>query len=264
MSSFSPFPGSSPFSSGAGSPFGLPAPRRTEEESVTTVTPLGVAARVDLLPEAVAAADRLRRVRLSLVGVVAVLAVALGGAYVVVHGEASEAQEDLAAEQAQSTRLQAAQERYAQVPALLSAIDQVTAARAQAMSTDVLWYRYLADLSQRIPDGVGVDALSVTMADAATSATSATSTSETSAPATSEGVAATRTSLGAVTLTTTGRVQPDAADLLDVLSATPGLGDAWVDSSTRSAGEDGGAVTISSRADVTTDALSHRYDETGG
>src|SRR4051794_6361846 len=126
---------------------------RTSVDSVESLTSTGRAPlpRVNLLPPEVHKARKLRRVQAGLGAGIAVLAVILGGAYLTQAGAASHAQDELAKSTASTASLEAKKAVYNDVPRTIKAIDAAQGARQQAMSTDVLWYRYLNDLSYVTP-----------------------------------------------------------------------------------------------------------------
>ncbi|WP_298803009.1 hypothetical protein [uncultured Pseudokineococcus sp.] len=240
MSFASPFAGS-----GSGAPaFAVPGQRRQDDSDVEVVRLTG-APSVDLLPRAVAEADRFRRLQVGLAAALGLVVVGAAAATVLAGARVSSAEEALAGEQARTAQLQAEQAQFAEVPLLEAQRTTLTTARDTALAQDVLWYRYSAHLANQLPDGMRLTSLSMQLADGAAAPVDPAATS-------------TVGSVGGVTLSLEGRTVPDTADLLDVLGETPGVQGPWADSTT--AGAEGG-TTVQAHADLDAAALSGRYAE---
>ncbi|MEJ5868709.1 hypothetical protein WDV85_13270 [Pseudokineococcus sp. 5B2Z-1] len=240
MSFASPFAGG-----GSGAPaFAVPGQRRQDDADVEVVLLPG-APSVDLLPRAVAEAERFRRLQLGLAAALGLVVVGAAAATVLAGARVSSAEEALAGEQGRTAQLQAEQAQFAEVPLLEAQRTALTSARDAALAQDVLWYRYSAHLANQLPDGMRLTSLTMQLADGA------------AAPA-DPAATATVGSVGGVTLSLEGTTVPDTADLLDVLGQTPGVEDPWADSTT--AGAEGG-TTVQAHADLDAAALSGRYAE---
>lgn len=210
----------------------------------------GSGPRVSLMPAEVMTTRRVRRAQhrgvLALVGVV-VLVVAV---YALVAGERSMARDDLAAAQQRSAELTAEQSRYARAPLVYAQVDDTRAALASVMAGDVRWYQYLADLAVTSPTGLWLTSWQASAAD------------PTLAPATPDpvtGLPAAAAPVAALTVSGTAANEPDVADWLDVLSATPGLAGSTASSLTRTAVGEQPVITFDSSAAMTDAALSDRY-----
>ncbi|MEJ5944667.1 hypothetical protein WDZ17_05085 [Pseudokineococcus basanitobsidens] len=239
--SFSSTFGSTPGTAGGA---GLPGQRRADGADVEVVV-LGGVPRVDLLPASVAAGDRFRRLQLGLAAGLALVLVGAAGATLLAGAGVADAQQDLATEQARTSALQAEQAQYAEVPLLRGQQAALEQARDTAMADDVLWYRYSARLSNALPADLRLTTLDMQLGDdGAVDPTAAVA----GAPA---------AALGSMTLSLEGSAVPDTADLLDVLGDVPGLDGPWADSTTAE-GEGDGTV-VQAHADVSDEALSHRY-----
>lgn len=215
----------------------------------TSFTP-GSGPRVSLMPAEIMTTRRVRRVQrrgvLALVGVV-VLIVA---AYALVVGERSMARDDLAAAQQRSTELTAEQSRYSRAPQVYAQVDDTRAALASVMAGDVRWYQYLADLAVTSPTGLWLTSWQASASDPTLAPT-------TPDPAT--GQSAATAPVASLTVSGTAADEPDVADWLDVLTATPGLAGSTASSLTRTAVGTRPVITFDSSATMTKAALSERY-----
>jgi Tfp pilus assembly protein PilN len=209
--------------------------------------------KVNLLPpEIVEGRGFVRLKRLLAAGLLVVVGSCAGAAVWAQAGVAS-AQEGLDAAHAQGALLQAEQAKYAQVPRILGLIDDAGAARERAMAEDVLWYGFLSDLSLTTPKGVSLQSLEMTMDD--TGATGAAAD-----PLTPAG-------LGHVTFSGKAEHFPDVATWLEAVGSVHGLDGSTLQTATRGTTGDtsggtpgGGAITFTSSIQVTSKALTHRYD----
>lgn len=240
----------SPFASvtfGAG---GAAAP-----DSQALVVDVGGVVRVDLLPEEVVRARRLKATQRHLGAGLAVLAAVLAGGVWWATSSTAQAAEELAAAEARTATLQAREAEFAEVPRVLSEVQGARDAQTLAMAGDVLWHRFLDDLALTYPSEVWLTNLTVTVAGPGGASAAVTTPATTGATGT--GVAA----LG--TLDVTGRAfeHSDVAAWMDVLDGTPGYADATLSSSKRTAVGDRPVVDFSTRASVTTDALSRRFEQ---
>jgi Tfp pilus assembly protein PilN len=219
---------------------------RTTTDTVESLTTRHVLPRVNLLPPEVHEARRARKVQLGLAAGVAVVAVVIGGVYLLQVQNANQAKESLATVQAQSTVLQAQQVQFAQVPRILGAIDAAEAARETAMASDVQWYRYLNDLSYVTPKNSWLTTLEVSLTPPVAATTTAAS--------------ATPTGIATVTVTGNAKAHNDVARWLDAASRESGWENAYFTNSEKTDVNAKVFVKFASTATVTDDALSHRYD----
>ncbi len=202
--------------------------------------------RVNLLPQEIEDERRFRRIQIGLgAATLAVAAVVVGG-FVLAAASASSAEDDLAAETARTSALQAEQAEYAEVPLVLGQVEAARNAQSTTMVTDVLWYQYLNRFAATYPSNLWLSDLTISLTDAATAGTAVD-------PIATPGI-------GNIIFTGTGKEHPDTAAWLDVLGETPGLADPYY--STTSRGEIEGQVVVDSSVSVviTPDALSHRFD----
>jgi Tfp pilus assembly protein PilN len=222
---------------------------RTSVDSVESLTSTGRAPlpRVNLLPPEVHQARKLRRVQAGLGAGVAVVAVVLGGLYVTQANAASNAKDDLAAAQARHATLQAQAATYSDVPKTIQAIDAAQAARQQAMANDVLWYRYLNDLSYVTPANTWLTELSLKTAggDANTAALGTTG-------------------IGSVQVKGQSKKHVDVAAWLNALGKETGFTQPYFTDAVNTDLNGTTVVQFDSTVNVTADALSHRYDRKAG
>jgi Tfp pilus assembly protein PilN len=239
----------SPF---AGVTFGTGAAAAPDSQAL--VVDVGGVVRVDLLPEEVVRARRLKATQHRLgAGLLALAAVLAGGVWWATSSTA-QAAEELAAAEARTATLQAREAEFAEVPRVLSEVQGARDAQTLAMAGDVLWHRFLDDLALTYPSEVWLTNLTVTVAGPGGASAAVTTPATTGA---TTGVAA----LG--TLDVTGRAfeHSDVAAWMDVLDGTPGYADATLSSSKRTAVGDRPVVDFSTRAGVTSDALSRRFEQ---
>lgn len=216
--------------------------------------------RVNLLPAEIVEARRTRSLKRVLGGVVLGVAVACVGAGAWAQAGVSAAQQQVDAAQQRGTVLRAQQAKYADVPRVLGLIDDATTARQKAMERDVLWYGFLSDLALTTPKGITLQTLQVSF-DAPGGAAATASTDP-----------LTPTGIGHVEFTGQAARFPDVASWLEAVGTVHGLDGSTLKTATSGGtsvggtptGGTGGGVSFSSTVQVTTKALTHRYDRKAG
>jgi len=119
------------------------------------------------------------------------------------------------------------------------------------MATDVLWYRFLDELAVATPDTVWLGALTMTMNQGGTAAQPRD--------------ALTPSGLGEITVTGTATRYPDVADWLTKVITVHGMDLSRLQSASLKEGQTAkDKITFGSSVNVTSDALSHRYDRKAG
>lgn len=206
--------------------------------------------RVNLLPPEIAEERRFKRTQGILGLVVAGVVAGLAGGFLLAQAGADAAAQELAVEQARTSVLQTEQAKYAEVPRVLAEVEAAQNARATAMASDVLWYRYLNDLALTYPENVWLKDMTATIAVATGPAAGTAAT--------------TQPAVGSLTFTGTSLQHSDVASWLDVLAGTEGFQDATFSSSTRGQIEQTDIVEFTSQVGLGSDALSHRYDRKAG
>lgn len=224
---------------------------RGVDDLAATLAVAYVVPRVNLLPPEVTAARALRRTQIGLGAALLVVLGAIAGVFLLSVQKADTAGENLAAEQARTSVLQAEQAEYARVPAVLAEVEAAQTARETAMGTDVLWYEYLDAIARTYPENVWLGDL--TAAVTATTAATAVSADPLATPG-----------IGTVSFTGSSLALPDVAAWLDVLAATTGFADPSLTSATRTELDGRVVVDFTSSATITDQALSHRFDREAG
>ncbi len=209
--------------------------------------------RVNLLPPEIIEHRGFRRTQRKLAGAVGLVLLACLGITAWSYHQVSIAKNEKAIVEARTAELQSQAAVYAEVPRVVSQVDQAIEARAQAMGSDVLWYRFLDELAVATPESVGLTTLDIKMtADQASAATAS---------------AAAATGLGLVTVTGTAQRMPAVANWLTAVSGVHGMDVSRLSSASRGGDNAAGTesvVEFSSSVPITDKALSHRYDRKAG
>ena len=233
-------------------------PEVTAPQPDAAPAPTGTSARVDwapvpkvnLLPPEIVDARRLARLKRRLGGVLVLAVAGCAGAVVWAQAGVSAAQDEVDVAQSRASVLQGQQARYAEVPRLTALIDTATTARQTAMTEDVLWYGFLSDLSLTTPKGVALVSLEVTLDDS-------------SAPTGQAGDPLTPHGIGHVSFSGKADHFPDVAGWLEAVGSVHGLDGSTLQTATRGvagAADGNGPITFTSTVQVTSTALTHRYD----
>jgi Tfp pilus assembly protein PilN len=204
--------------------------------------------QVNLLPPEVYAARTLSRVKRWLAFVV-VLALLIAAGIVVLGMLTEQAAEDeLATEQLRTETLLEEQKQYAEVPFVLSQLDNIRAARELGMSTEVLWRDYVAAIAATAPQGMSIDTVNI-LASSPMELPPAPMT-----PLDEEAV-------GTITFTARSLTVPDTAQWVEGLAAVPGLTNAWFSSATIAEEEELAYYSVSGTVQITTEARADRFVE---
>jgi outer membrane murein-binding lipoprotein Lpp len=203
--------------------------------------------KVNLLPIEIVERRRFRRTQILLGGaVLGALVLAGAGTYWAQRG-VDDAGEQLSAADARVAALQSEQNRYIEVPQVRAQVDAAESARALALGSDVLWYRYLSDLDGARPGGVKFSGITMTMS--ATSSTAAASAN----PLSSSGI-------GSIVVNGEADQYSEVASWITAVDKITGFSSSTLTSATK----DEDDVTFNTSAIVDTDALSGRYDKKAG
>jgi Tfp pilus assembly protein PilN len=225
---------------------------------MTTLTAHSVATlpRVNLLPPEIGEQRRFRKVQAGLgAGVLAAVGVVVA-LTLLASAAVSDAQGDVDAATAERAQLQEQQAQYAEVPLVYAQVEAAEAQLGQAMGKEVRWSYFLNDLSLKVPGKVWLTSMTVTqnVEDAAAAAVVAV-------PATGTYLT---TGIGTVTFQGNGYAHNDVAAWLDALAKQKGLTQAYFSNSTKEKIGTERAVTFTSQATVTEEALSKRYTQKAG
>lgn len=212
---------------------------------------LGGLPQVNLLPPEVRAARGLRNLKRWLgLAMLAVLVVCIAVFALAKVSEAA-ADDGLTTAKADAQRLQTEQQKYAEVPRVLSALQAATTAQAVGMSTDVAWTSYYSAITAVLPADVSVDSLGVTLSTAATGGATATVNPLQGA------------SVGQIQFTGRSATLPNTAAWIDALDAIPGFADAWASSATITQSPNKTTYyNVTLTVQVTSAAYTHRFDAT--
>jgi Tfp pilus assembly protein PilN len=214
----------------------------------TAGSPLYGLPQVNLLPPEVRAARSLgvlkRWLAIALVLVLALIGLGYGAAYLATQS----AEDELAEAQAETTRLQSEEAKYAEVPQVLGAIDSTETARLLGMSSEIRWKTYLDAVTAVLPGGVSIDQFTMTGPALDAAAAPITATDPLQQP-----------SIGSISFQGQSRTVPDTAAWVDALASVPGFVDPWV--SSVSVTEEDGAVyySVTSTVQLTDQTLANRF-----
>jgi Tfp pilus assembly protein PilN len=226
--------------------------------STLTVERLATLPRVNLLPPEIEEQRRFRKVQIGLgAGVLAAVA-AVGALTLLASGAVSDAQSDLDTAKAREAQLNQEKATYAEVPLVFAQVEAANVQLGQAMGQEVRWSYFLNDLSLKAPSKVWLTSMTVTQnVDVGGAAVPA---------ATTPGAASTylATGLGTVTFEGKGYRHNDVAAWLDALAKQKGLTQPYFTKSAKELIGAESAVSFSSQATITEEALSKRYTEKAG
>jgi Tfp pilus assembly protein PilN len=221
---------------------------QSQESFVGVGTPVRMP-RVNLLPPEILEGRRLRRTKVVLGGSLVLVVAGLVGAYALQVSATNKAQDELDAAKAENATLVQAQAKYADVPRTIRAIDAAETTRELAMANDVEWYRTLTNISLTQPSNVWLTKLTLQV-----------STPDAPAATGAAGSAVPAAGFGTVTAEGSAIDHRDVATWLDTLGGQPGMTDAYFSSSEKALIGSKVVVDFKSTANLTSDALSHRYD----
>lgn len=222
--------------------------------TLTTANRVATLPRVNLLPPEIQQLRRFRRVQGALAaGVVAALGI-VGALFVLANGQVSNAQDDVALNEARGAQLQNQVAEYAEVPAVHAQVDAARAQLDQAMGKEIRWSYFLNDLSLKIPSRVWLESMTVVQA-----------VDQPSTPTTVPTQDFLTTGLGTVAFAGRAYAHNDVAAFLDSLAKQTGFAQPYFTDSTEDAlGDRDHAVKFSSSVTLTDEALSKRYTQKAG
>jgi Tfp pilus assembly protein PilN len=222
---------------------------------VTTQTvqsvPTATMPRVNLLPPEIAEAARFRRIQLGMGAAVVAAGVVVAGLYVNAHHGVTAAQSKVDAANAQHAGLQTQLNGLQSVAATYADVQAKRTLLSQAMSQEIRWSFQLNDLSLRIPSHVWLTSVTATE-------TSAGGTSGSSSTPTVAG------GIGTITFSGVALRHDDVASWLDSLAGERGYEAPTFASSAETKIGSRTVVDFQSSVNVTSAALSHRFDLTNG
>ena len=172
----------------------------------------GWAIAADLMPPELVVARRVRKASRALCFAMALLVVLCAGGYVYGMQQSSNASDEVASANQDTTRLQNEAARYADVTKIEGAVAGLQSQVAQLMSTDVDVAVLSARIALALPKGMALQSITVTLNQPGAT-TAAAPTLDTSGHAV----------IGTVTITGTGRTLDDLPAFVDRLSALKGV-----------------------------------------
>lgn len=221
------------------------AEQSTDLRAATQVVP-----RVNLMPQEILAENKFRRTQVVLGGALLLVLAGLAGGWALSVLDVQHAEDGLAAEQVTAQQLATEEAKYAEVPKLLSNIDSVQNAQAQAMVQDVAWYAQLDKINQEFPAGLRFASLNMTMFTA------------TAGAAATANPLATPNQIGTITVEGIGPDYVNVSQWLDAMAAHPGFVDPYYSSATLGYNDSKKTTEVSTTTTVgfTDEVLSHRFD----
>jgi Tfp pilus assembly protein PilN len=225
-----------------------PTERKATPAKAVPQAPGYIAPRVNLLPPEIYSSQAMSSLkRMLALSLVLVLAVSAGG-YAAFSYVRSAQQKELAAAEAETIRLTKEQAQFAEVPQVLSRLDDLEQARQLGMSTETMWRDYLGYTFSVLPPGVQMASFAT---EGATPVLSPAIPVDPLQPA-----AVTRVSFTALSDTL-----PNLASWQDALDAIPGFEDARVSVITRGEDDDTkvGRYEFEVSVQVTDQAYANRF-----
>lgn len=224
----------------------LADPPRAKKGAQTVV---GGLPQVNLLPPEVRAARGLRNLKRWLAIALVLVLVLCTAVFALAKLSQVAADNELTAAQAETQRLQKEQQKYAEVPRVLGALQNATTARTLGMATDVSWASYYAAVTAVLPPDVSISSLVVT-----------TQNSSGAAPAANPLQVP---SVGQIQFTGRSTTVPNTAAWLDALNGIPGFANAWASNAAISQSQNKTIYyNVSVTVQVTPEAYTHRFDQT--
>ena len=228
--------------------------------------------RANLLPPEIAQRAALRRIQAAFGAAVVACGVVVGGAYVMASHDRGPAKAALAQAQAEQTTLQGQANSLAPSQVAHQRVLAAKKSLEAAMGSEILWSGQLDEIRQQLPDSVRLSTLTVAPATDSGSSSSTSSSSSvqlpnppagtSTSPASGSGTSSS-TEVGSAkvvaTVTMTGvAVDHDAvAAWLTQLADIKGWASVYLTSTSRDS--NAGLLTYTVTANVTDQALSHRY-----
>ena len=206
--------------------------------------------RVNLLPGEVLERRAVRRVQTGIAAAALTSALLAGGAYFLVHQDASRAADQLAAEQSVTATLNAEQARYAEVPKTIAMVEQAVAARDTAMAQDIAWSTVMGQIAATYPSQSWVTTLTASLSNPP-------GTAGTAASATTSDAVATMTFQGGA------KSHPVVASWLDSLNKVPSVDQPKLQSTVLNGKDGKKSVDYATTTGLDRSAFTSRAERTG-
>lgn len=214
--------------------------------------PVATWPQVNLLPGEVTQGRRLKATKKLLVAALLVVVLIATLAYAGALWLANTAAADLAAEQAETARLQDEKAQYAEVPRVRSQISQAETARQQGMASEILWPSYLEALRAKTPTGVSYDSLTVNVGTPAQPFVGGSNP------------LGDLTAIGQVTFSARSATLPDTAAWMDEIETVDGLSNPWFSSASMTERDGVIFYQVEATVDLLPSALSGRFEPEAG
>lgn len=227
------------------------APRRrasAEELKPSWNARPGWGTAANLMPPELISSYRLRRLRERIMLAVCLVALFAAAGFAYGFWRSHEADQELSSAQAQTSVLQHQADQYGSVTRIQGSVDQVRARLAGLLTGDVDVSTLIGQLRGAAPSGVAISALTVTIDDAAGTATGG-------APATSLDMSG-ATHIGTVEIDGTGRSIDDLPKFVDAVAGLAGVVDVLPTSNATQAVGTKFTLTFT----LTDHLLTHRFD----
>lgn len=202
--------------------------------------------QVNLLPPEVKAARGLAKVKQWLAVVVILSLVLSAGLVFIAILEQEAADRELALVQERTAELEAEQQRYAEVPLVLAALDRARNAREVGMSTEIRWMPYYSAIAATAPPGVSIESIKVQSATPMVSAIGPTD-------------ALSALGISVITFSAQSSTVPDTEAWLRALEQVPGFSDPWFSQATLNEAGDVVAYNVAAAVIVVDDARLRRF-----
>ncbi|GAA3440879.1 hypothetical protein Pve01_19700 [Planomonospora venezuelensis] len=206
----------------------------------------------DLLPPEITAARRARRARNTVLSVLTVFALLLGGWYVLALQETTAAEEELVRAQ---TELQDQTRRRNEFSELVTVRERAATIDTQLtalLADDLRWATLLSAVREAAPSGVAVDSIAAKVDEKTEGGTR--QASDSALPNTSG-----EELVGTLSITGSGDSKQDVADYVDALGEVPGLGNPLLNDVREQEDDGESRVDFGMHVDITDAALGGRY-----
>ena len=220
-----------------------PSTQKTSDR--VTVPGRSALPQVNLLPPEIRAGRQLTSIKSWLGIALLVTLLVASGLVVMTEMNLRSAEDALAETEDQNAALVAQQAQYAEVPAVLSQLENITNVRLLGMAPEVIWRPYIQALAATAPAGVSLDTVSVTMVSGEVVSTT--------------GTIPTDRVIAVITFQAKSATLPDTAAWMDGLAVVNGLSDPWFTTAVLGSQNEVTHYAVNGTINVTYDALALRF-----
>jgi Tfp pilus assembly protein PilN len=208
----------------------------------TSELEVGGPPRAMLLPPEIAQEAKAKTQRRGLIGVVLLVLVLVGGAYVGATLLTQKAQSDLLAAQNETATLLAEQTQYSEVQIAQSKADGIRADQLTVTTAEIDWKSYLQDLQDTLPPDASIESIAIVSSTPLTPVTAPASPLD-------------QVSIAQITLTATTKDVPDIVEWINSFATLPGYAGATPTNVTSTEG----GYQASFAINVNSGALANRF-----